>query len=61
VGIDADHPATRLRGSEAFIAFTTARYAQYPLLIQGAGAGGAVAAAGVLGDIFKIAQRARGV
>ncbi len=58
--IPADHPATRLRGSEAFVAFTTERYAEYPLIVQGAGAGGAVTAAGVLADIFKLSQRGRG-
>jgi bifunctional aspartokinase / homoserine dehydrogenase 1 len=42
------------------VAFNTARYAEYPLIVQGAGAGGAVTAAGVLADIFKVAQRARG-
>ncbi len=60
VGIDSDHPATRLRGAEAFIAFTTDRYQEYPLIVQGAGAGGAVTAAGVLADILKVAQRSRG-
>jgi aspartokinase/homoserine dehydrogenase 1 len=60
VGIEAQHPATRLRGAEAFIAFTTARYQDYPLIVQGAGAGGAVTAAGVLADILKVAQMFRG-
>jgi len=60
IGIDSDHPATRLRGAEAFIAFTTDRYQEYPLIVQGAGAGGAVTAAGVLADILKVAQRSRG-
>jgi bifunctional aspartokinase / homoserine dehydrogenase 1 len=58
--IEAEHAATRLRGSEAFIAFTTARYSEYPLIVQGAGAGGAVTAAGVLADVLKIAQSIRG-
>lgn len=58
--IDADHPATRLRGSEAFVAFTTERYSRYPLIVQGAGAGGAVTAAGVLADVLRIAQTLRG-
>ena len=60
VGIEAQHPATRLRGAEAFIAFTTARYQEYPLIVQGAGAGGAVTAAGVLADVLKVAQMFRG-
>jgi aspartokinase/homoserine dehydrogenase 1 len=57
VAVDASHPAARLRGAEAFVAFTTARYREYPLIVQGAGAGGAVTAAGVLADVLRIAQR----
>ncbi len=60
VAIDADHPATRLRGSEAFIAFTTERYQAYPLIVRGPGAGGDVTAAGVLADVLRIAQTLRG-
>lgn len=58
--VPGDHPATRLRGSESFVAFTTQRYAEYPLIVQGAGAGGAVTAAGVLADALGIAQTLRG-
>lgn len=60
VGVAAEHPATRLRGSEAFVAFTTERYAEYPLVVQGAGAGGAVTAAGVLADVLALSQSLRG-
>lgn len=60
MGIDLGHPAARLKGSEAFIAFTTERYHDYPLIVQGAGAGGAVTAAGVLADILKVSQTLRG-
>ncbi|NUQ75652.1 MAG: aspartate kinase [Polyangiaceae bacterium] len=60
VGIEASHPATRLRGAEAFVAFTTHRYREYPLIVQGAGAGGAVTASGVLSDILRIANTLRG-
>jgi aspartokinase/homoserine dehydrogenase 1 len=60
VAVDADHPATRLRGTEAFVAFTTDRFQEYPLLVQGSGAGGAVTAAGVLADILKISMTLRG-
>lgn len=60
VAVEAQHPATRLRGSESFVAFTTARYEDYPLIVQGAGAGGAVTAAGVLSDVLRIAQNLRG-
>ena len=60
IAIPADHPATRLRGSESFVAFKTERYEQYPLIVQGAGAGGAVTAAGVLADVLKVSQTLRG-
>ncbi len=59
VAVSANHPASRLRGSETFVAFTTARYREYPLIVQGAGAGGAVTAAGVLADILHISQGLR--
>jgi aspartokinase/homoserine dehydrogenase 1 len=60
IGVPTDHPAAHLRGSEAFVAFTTERYASYPLIVQGAGAGGAVTAAGVLADVFALSQALRG-
>ena len=42
------------------MAFTTRRYREYPLIVQGAGAGGDVTAAGVLADVLRIAQSLRG-
>jgi len=60
VWVPADHPSTRLRGTEAFVAFTTARYRAYPLVVQGAGAGGEVTAAGVLADLLQISMALRG-
>ena len=60
IDVDAAHPAASLRGSEAFVAFHTERYRQYPLVVRGAGAGGAVTAAGVLADILRLAQNIRG-
>lgn len=60
VEVDAAHPASSLRGSEAFVAFHTERYRQYPLVVRGAGAGGEVTAAGVLADILRLAQNMRG-
>jgi aspartokinase/homoserine dehydrogenase 1 len=60
VAAAADHPAARLRGTEAQVAFRTERYSDYPLVVQGAGAGGAVTAAGVLADVLAIARERRG-
>jgi aspartokinase/homoserine dehydrogenase 1 len=59
VGVDAAHPAAALRGAEAFVAFYTERYRDYPLVVRGAGAGGDVTAAGVLADILRLAQNLR--
>lgn len=59
IGVDAAHPAASLRGAEAFVAFHTERYSQYPLVVRGAGAGGDVTAAGVLADILRLAQNLR--
>lgn len=60
VEVDATHPAASLRGAEAFVAFHTERYREYPLVVRGAGAGGEVTAAGVLADILRLAQNLRG-
>lgn len=49
------HPfATSLGGSDNIMLFHTERYSPRPLIIQGAGAGAAVTAMGVLGDLFKL-------
>ncbi|KAF7325787.1 Homoserine dehydrogenase [Mycena kentingensis (nom. inval.)] len=50
------HPfATALGGSDNIIMFHTERYGARPLIVQGAGAGAAVTAMGVLGDLLKLA------
>ncbi|KAJ8082871.1 Homoserine dehydrogenase [Marasmius tenuissimus] len=50
-----DHPfATSLGGSDNIIMFHTERYSPRPLIVQGAGAGAAVTAMGVLGDLLKL-------
>jgi homoserine O-acetyltransferase len=54
VAVDAHHPAARLVGVEAFVAFTTARHADRPLLVQGAGVGGALTAGGVLAELIRL-------
>ncbi len=52
--VDADLPAARLVGVEAFVAFTTARHADRPLLVQGSGVGGASTAGALLAEIFRL-------
>lgn len=50
------HPfATSLGGSDNIIMFHTERYGARPLIIQGAGAGAAVTAMGVLSDLLRLA------
>ena len=51
-----DSPFARLSGADNMIVFTTRRYAERPLVIQGPGAGAEVTAAGVLADILRVAQ-----
>lgn len=53
---DASHPFASLKGSDNVISIKTKRYVN-PMVIQGAGAGAEVTAAGVLADAIKIAQR----
>jgi homoserine dehydrogenase len=55
--VDVADPAARLVGVEAYVAFTTARHAERPLVVQGAGVGGASTAGGVLAEILAIARR----
>lgn len=47
-----------LDGTDNLFVFTTARYRDRPLVVAGPGAGTAVTAAGVLGDVLRLAGRA---
>ncbi|MFZ2780842.1 MAG: bifunctional aspartate kinase/homoserine dehydrogenase I [Rectinemataceae bacterium] len=51
-----DDPFRNLAGTENMVAFTTARYDRYPLVVKGPGAGAAVTAGGVFADIVRIAR-----
>ncbi|KAK0527876.1 Homoserine dehydrogenase [Tilletia horrida] len=52
------HPfASALSGSDNIIAFHTSRYANAPLIVQGAGAGADVTAMGVVADLRRVAER----
>jgi homoserine O-acetyltransferase len=48
------HPAARLSGVEAMVAFTTERHAELPLVVQGVGVGGSHTAGAVLAEIFRL-------
>ena len=54
--IPKGHPFYGLEGSNNLVMLTTERYREYPMLIQGYGAGASVTAAGVFADIMSIAN-----
>ena len=54
--VDHNHPFYNLAGSNNIVALTTERYREYPMLIQGYGAGASVTAAGVFANIMSIAN-----
>ena len=54
--VEKEHPFYMLEGSNNIILLTTERYKEYPMLIQGYGAGAGVTAAGVFADIMSIAN-----
>ncbi len=54
--VGPEHPFYDLEGSNNIILITTERYHEYPMLIQGYGAGASVTAAGVFADIMSIAN-----
>ncbi len=54
--VPSTHPFYSLEGSNNIVLLTTERYREYPMLIQGYGAGAAVTAAGVFANIMSIAN-----
>ena len=50
------HPFYNLQGSNNIVMLTTERYREFPMLIQGYGAGASVTAAGVFANIMSIAN-----
>ena len=54
--VDKAHPFYNLEGSNNIVLLTTERYKEYPMLIQGYGAGASVTAAGVFANIMSIAN-----
>ena len=54
--VGSTHPFYNLEGSNNIILLTTERYKDYPMQIQGYGAGASVTAAGVFANIMSIAN-----
>ncbi len=51
-----DHPFANLALTDNVVAFTTERYRDNPLIVQGPGAGPEVTAAGVFADLLRVAS-----
>ena len=54
--VSRSHPFYGLEGSNNIVLLTTERYKEYPMMIQGYGAGASVTAAGVFAEIISIAN-----
>lgn len=54
--LDCGHPFARLAQTDNVVAFTTKRYCENPLVVQGPGAGAQVTAGGVFSDLLRIVQ-----
>ena len=54
--VNKEHPFYNLEGSNNIVLLTTERYKEYPMQIQGYGAGAGVTAAGVFANIMSIAN-----
>jgi aspartokinase/homoserine dehydrogenase 1 len=54
--VNQGHPFYNLQGSNNIVMLTTERYREFPMLIQGYGAGASVTAAGVFANIMSIAN-----
>ncbi len=55
--VQRNSPIGNLQGSDTLFEIYTSSYGDQPIVIQGAGAGAAVTARGVLGDVLRIAEK----
>ena len=55
VELPRDHAFANLRLTDNIVQFTTGRYCENPLIVQGPGAGPEVTAAGVFADVLRVA------
>jgi aspartokinase/homoserine dehydrogenase 1 len=55
VALPTDHSFAHIKLTDNVVQFTTKRYAQNPLVVQGPGAGPEVTAAGVFADLLRVA------
>ncbi|RTY92487.1 bifunctional aspartate kinase/homoserine dehydrogenase I [Flavobacterium sp. GT3R68] len=57
VSVPVDTALGQLKGSDSFFEIYTESYGDRPIVIQGAGAGSAVTARGVFGDILRLSEK----
>jgi homoserine O-acetyltransferase len=57
ISVPKESALGQVKGSDSIIEIYTESYGKHPLVIQGAGAGAAVTARGVFGDILRIAEK----
>lgn len=57
ISVPKESALGQVKGSDSIIEIYTESYGQHPLVIQGAGAGAAVTARGVFGDVLRIAEK----
>jgi aspartokinase/homoserine dehydrogenase 1 len=57
--VEPSHPAASAIDTENLFSFTTERYRERPLVVRGPGAGPAVTAAGIFGDLLRLAVDGR--
>lgn len=57
VSVSRDSMIGQLENSDSLFEIYTENYAQHPIVIKGAGAGGRVTALGVLGDILRLSDK----
>jgi len=57
VSVPKESALGHVKGSDSIIEIYTESYGEHPLIIQGAGAGAAVTARGVFGDVLRIAEK----
>ena len=57
ISVPKESALGQVKGSDSIIEIYTESYGEHPLIIQGAGAGAAVTARGVFGDILRIAEK----
>ena len=57
VSVPADSSLGQIKGADSIFEIYTESYGDRPIVIQGAGAGAAVTARGVFGDILKLAEK----